>query len=63
MPIYYVSFHFSAIGQFEVFRDRIVWVVWLPIWLLALAECADWLRRRLASRSLHTWVRPDGKGG
>lgn len=38
MPIYYASFYFAAIGRYEVFRDRIVWIVWLPIWGLLILE-------------------------
>lgn len=34
MPLYYVSFYFSAIEQYWVFRDVIVWAIWLPVWLL-----------------------------
>lgn len=46
LPIYYVSFHYSAIGAFPIFRDRIVWIVWLPIWLLAAREAARWWQGR-----------------
>ena len=38
LPIYYASFHFSAIGAYEIFRDRVVWLVWLPVWLLLAVE-------------------------
>ena len=48
LPIYYVSFHFSAIGQFALFRDRIVWLVWLPIWLLLAREALGRWRQRAA---------------
>lgn len=43
MPLYYASFHFASIGRFEVFRDQIVWVVWLPIWGLLALEA--WRKR------------------
>lgn len=57
LPIYYVSFHYSAIGQFAIFRDRIVWLVWLPIWLLVAYEAFDrWRRRPAGGQS-------DAKGG
>lgn len=41
LPIYYASFHFSALDAYNIFRDRVVWVIWLPIWgLLALDALA-----------------------
>ena len=41
LPIYYASFHFSALDAYNIFRDRVVWVIWLPIWgLLALEALA-----------------------
>ena len=44
VPLYYVSFHFQAIGAYEVFRDRLVWLIWLPIWALMALEA--WAERR-----------------
>jgi alpha-1,6-mannosyltransferase len=34
MPIYYASFHMSALGLYDLYRDYGVWVLWVPIWLL-----------------------------
>ncbi len=46
LPIYYASFHFTAIDAYPVFRDRVVWAVWLPIWaLLALETWREWQRQ------------------
>jgi hypothetical protein len=38
IPIYYVSFHFQAQESYAVFRDRIVWLIWMPVWILLAAE-------------------------
>lgn len=38
LPIYYISFHFSSREQLDVYRDGIVYVVWLPIWGAILFE-------------------------
>lgn len=38
LPLYYSSFYFAAIDAYDVFRDRVVWLVWLPIWILLAAE-------------------------
>ncbi len=48
MPLYYASFYFASIGQYEVFRDKVVWAVWLPIWLLLGCEAwRNWRNRRM----------------
>lgn len=40
VPLYYVSFYFLARGNYDVFSDYIVWMIWLPVWtLLALSVC------------------------
>lgn len=38
MPLYYVSFYASAINQSWIFREWIVWVIWLPVWALLVHE-------------------------
>jgi hypothetical protein len=38
VPLYYVAFHLYARGAYDVFRDWIVWVIWVPVWLLLLAD-------------------------
>ena len=38
LPIYYASFYFTAINAFPVFRDKVVWLIWIPIWSLLAAE-------------------------
>ncbi|MEZ5852479.1 MAG: glycosyltransferase 87 family protein [Hyphomicrobiaceae bacterium] len=51
LPLYYVSFHYAAIGSYPVFRDRVVWLIWLPIWLLLATEAVTHWRRRAANRT------------
>ena len=46
LPLYYLSFYFSAHGAYEIFRDRIVWLIWVPIWLILALEA---LARRTPS--------------
>lgn len=38
LPLYYVSFYLSAIDAYAVFRDRVVWLIWLPIWTALAVE-------------------------
>lgn len=38
VPLYYVSFHYSATDAYWIFRERWTWVIWLPIWVLLAAE-------------------------
>ncbi len=49
LPLYYTSFYFSAIDAYPVFRDRVVWVIWLPVWAL------------LAFEAGRRWHRPENK--
>jgi len=37
-PLYYLSFHFGALNLYAIFRDRVVWVIWVPIWIVLAAE-------------------------
>ncbi len=37
-PLYYLSFHFGALHLYAVFRDRVVWVIWVPIWIVLATE-------------------------
>ena len=43
MPLYYVSFHFYATDRAWVFREVIVWAIWLPIWSVLIHDA---FRRR-----------------
>ncbi len=51
MPLYYSAFHLMSEGRLELYKNGVVWVIWLPIWALLIAE---WWRGRpfLAIRDL-----------
>jgi len=52
LPLYYAAFHFVARDTYGVYGDGLVWVVWLPAWVLLAAEGAPRLARpRPAARS------------
>jgi hypothetical protein len=38
LPIYYLRFHFKALDQVDTFDHGIVWVEFVPVWCLLLAE-------------------------
>ncbi len=38
IPIYYISFHFAAHDAYDVYRSKIVWLIWLPVWTLVVWE-------------------------
>lgn len=38
MPVYYASFYFHANGTYWIFRDIVVWAIWLPVWLTIILE-------------------------
>ena len=38
IPLYYTAFYFIAIEQKDVFRNGIVWIIWLPLWSALLTE-------------------------
>ncbi len=38
MPVYYASFHFHANGTYWIFRDVVVWAIWLPVWMTLILE-------------------------
>ena len=38
MPIYYASFHFLARDTYAVYRDGVVFMIWLPVWALLAYE-------------------------
>jgi alpha-1,6-mannosyltransferase len=38
VPLYYVSFYFYATDQAWIFRDGVVWLIWLPIWAVLIRD-------------------------
>jgi alpha-1,6-mannosyltransferase len=38
VPLYYVSFHFYATDRAWIFREVIVWAIWLPIWAVLIND-------------------------
>ncbi len=42
-PLYYLSFYFTALGEPEVFKRYVVWLIWVPVWA---ALAVDALRNR-----------------
>jgi hypothetical protein len=37
-PLYYADFYFIARGRPEIFEEIVVWIIWLPVWLLLAIE-------------------------
>ncbi len=46
LPLHYLYFHFAARDMEDTYRHGVVWLIWLPVWALLLA---DWLRDRSAT--------------
>ena len=45
LPLYYLSFHLSALGNYELFNANVLWWIWIPIWLgLAADAWCIWRR-------------------
>ena len=38
LPLYYSAFYFLARDNYEVFKETIVWFVWIPVWLALAYE-------------------------
>ncbi len=50
VPIYYAAFHFIARDTHEIFRNYVVWAIWIPVWALLAREA--WRERRKPTQSL-----------
>jgi len=51
-PLYYTYFHYSSRDLGDLFRTRMVWVIWLPVWLVLLADAwRAWRNRAIDSAS------------
>lgn len=44
LPLYFLAFHLMARDQMDTFENSVVWVAWLPVWLLLAADA--WRLRR-----------------
>lgn len=54
MPLYYVSFYYAGLDAYAVYRDGVVWLMWLPVWTLLV-----WEARRVTSGQglvLEAWM-------
>ncbi len=49
-PLYYLSFHFGALHQYAIFRDRVVWIIWVPIWIVLAVELVAARPKRSTSK-------------
>ena len=38
IPLHYAFFHFSIRGMPELYQNGIVWLIWLPVWVLLLYD-------------------------
>ena len=45
-PLYYMSFYYADLGQPEVFRFYIVWIIWVPVWAALALEAVQSRSRR-----------------
>ncbi len=48
-PLYYLSFYFTALGEPEVFKRYVVWIVWVPVWVAFAFEAARKRPRALST--------------
>jgi len=38
IPLYYASFYFASIGRYDLFNTHVLWIIWMPVWLLLLRD-------------------------
>ena len=38
LPLYYLRYYFEPRGQLDLFTDLVVWIEFIPVWILILAE-------------------------
>lgn len=41
LPLYYSAFHWRTIGQAAVFDDYVVWIIWIPVWLMLARDATS----------------------
>jgi hypothetical protein len=47
VPLYYMYFYFAAVGEPQVFKQYVVWIIWVPVWTALVLEA---VRKRLDAR-------------
>ncbi len=47
IPLYYISFVFAAQHTYELFNGWVLWVIWVPVWLLLMRDGLKWRRDAL----------------
>jgi hypothetical protein len=43
VPLYYTFFHLAGIERAELFRQYVVWIIWVPVWAVLAGEA--WRQR------------------
>ena len=38
VPLYYIYFYFAAAGEPHVFKQYIVWIIWVPVWAVLIMD-------------------------
>jgi alpha-1,6-mannosyltransferase len=51
IPLYYVSFHLAAVGRYDLFNNWVLWLVWVPVWLLLARDALRYWRQPLDWRA------------
>lgn len=47
VPLYYMYFYFAAVGEPQVFKQYVVWIIWVPVWAALILEA---VRKRRDAR-------------
>jgi alpha-1,6-mannosyltransferase len=48
LPLYYLRYYLEPMGRIELFTDVVVWIEFVPVWILILIE---WRKSRVSSHS------------
>lgn len=60
LPLYYLSFHFVAVGDHTHWAPWLVWIEWVPIWLLLMGDGLRAWRRPLEIEIHRPWDKTSG---
>ena len=41
LPLYYLRFYLEPRGLMDIFNNYVVWIEFVPVWVLIVAESAD----------------------